>query len=77
MNSGLVSTRYANALLNFAIESGEQEQVYARMKLLSQLFFEVPELKEIVQNPVHPNEREEKDYRYRLWWSVCPRHLTR
>jgi F-type H+-transporting ATPase subunit delta len=58
MNSGLVSTRYANALLNFAIESGEQEQVYARMKLLSQLFFEVPELKEIVQNPSIPTKEK-------------------
>lgn len=54
MNSGLVSTRYANALLNFAIESGEHEQVYAKMKLLADLFFEVPELKEIVQNPSIP-----------------------
>ncbi len=39
MNSGLVSTRYAYALLDFAIESGEQEQVYARMKLLAHMFF--------------------------------------
>ena len=60
MNSGLVSTRYANALLDFAIELGEQEQVYARMKLLAHLFFEVPELKEIVQNPSIPAKEKKK-----------------
>ncbi|MGI6573624.1 MAG: F0F1 ATP synthase subunit delta [Fermentimonas sp.] len=60
MNSGLVSTRYANALLDFAIESGEQERVYAKMKLLADLFFEVPELKEIVQNPSIPAKKKKE-----------------
>ncbi len=60
MNSGLVSTRYANALLNFAIESGEEEQVYERMKLLANLFLEVPELKETVKNPSIPANDKKK-----------------
>ena len=60
MNSGLVSTRYANALLDFAIESGEREQVYAKMKLLADLFFEVPELKEILHNPSIPAKKKKE-----------------
>ena len=60
MNSGLVSTRYANALLDYAIEMGEQEEVYARMKVLSAMFVEVPGLKGALQNPSIPTN-EKKD----------------
>ena len=36
MNTGLISTRYASALLDFAIESGQEKEVYGRMKTLSE-----------------------------------------
>ena len=50
MNSGLISTRYARALLEYAAEMGEQEEVYEKMKLLSEIFLEVTELRYAIQN---------------------------
>lgn len=50
MNSGLISTRYARALLEYAAETGEQEEVYEKMKLLSEIFLEVTELRYAIQN---------------------------
>jgi F-type H+-transporting ATPase subunit delta len=54
MNTGPVSTRYATALLDHAIEKGEQETVYAKMKLLVAVFMEVPELRRALQDPSIP-----------------------
>lgn len=49
MNSGLVSTRYATALLEYAISNSEQEAVYEKMKLLSELFLSFPKLQKVLQ----------------------------
>lgn len=54
MNTGPVSTRYATALLDHAVEKGEQEEVYAKMKLLVAVFMEVPELRRALQDPSIP-----------------------
>jgi|SRR5690554_2039435 len=54
MNTGPVSTRYATALLDYAIEKDEQEKVYEKMKLLVGVFFEVPELRAALQDPSIP-----------------------
>lgn len=50
MNSGLISTRYARALLDYAAEMGEQEEVYEKMKLLSEIYLEVSDLRYAIQN---------------------------
>lgn len=50
MNTGHISTRYATALLDYAIEKGQQEEVYAKMKLLAEVFLEVPELRLALQD---------------------------
>lgn len=51
MNTGHISTRYATALLDYAIEMGQREEVYASMKVISQVFFEVPEFRNALQDP--------------------------
>lgn len=52
MDLGIISTRYAKALLRFAAENGEDEQVYAEMQTLSRTFESVPRLQQAVLNPV-------------------------
>ncbi|HBK32278.1 MAG TPA: ATP synthase F1 subunit delta [Porphyromonadaceae bacterium] len=52
MNTGLISTRYATALLDYAIERGEQDKVYEAVKMLSQMFWEVPRFGEALHNPI-------------------------
>jgi len=50
MNTGLISTRYASALLDFAIESGQEKEVYGRMKTLSEVYLQVPQLRIALAN---------------------------
>lgn len=45
MNTGLISSRYAKALLEHATAAGEQQQVYLRMKTLAAMYTEVPSLR--------------------------------
>lgn len=51
MNAGLISTRYASSLLDYAIELGQQEEVYRSMKTLSEIFVKVPRLGYTLLNP--------------------------
>jgi F-type H+-transporting ATPase subunit delta len=52
MDVGTIALRYAKALLSFAEENGEAEQVYAEMESLKKNFSETPELKQVLINPV-------------------------
>lgn len=45
MNTGLISSRYATTLLEFSIENGEQDVVYQKMKLLTEVFIFTPLLR--------------------------------
>ena len=51
MDNGIVSVRYARALLAFARESHEADTVYAEMKQLSDSYLRVPQLTEALLNP--------------------------
>ena len=51
MNTGLISTRYASSLLDYAISFGEEKAVYANMKLLSEMFPAFPKLRSAITNP--------------------------
>lgn len=50
MDRGLISTRYARSLLDYAISLDQQDEVYKRMKVLSEVFWEVPELRVALTN---------------------------
>jgi len=50
MNSGLISSRYAFTLLEYAVASGQQKEVYTAMKLFSEIFMQSPPLRRAIQN---------------------------
>lgn len=52
MNRGIISTRYAKALLSYALEKGADEAVYLKMKQLSTCFLEVPGFEKALSSPV-------------------------
>jgi len=52
MNTGLVSTRYAHALLLFAIEEGSEDSVYKDMMNVRKNFSNLPELLPTLDNPI-------------------------
>lgn len=52
MDIGVVSVRYAKALLAFAKENGKEGQVYAEVKALADHYAQLPKLKKAIENPV-------------------------
>ena len=58
MNTGLISTRYAAALLKYAIELDQQKDVYSALKFLLKVCGNVPELREALQT--HSIAKSEK-----------------
>ena len=52
MNEGLITRRYAKALLEYAAASGEDKDVYGRMKSLQNQLLVLPPLREALQSPV-------------------------
>lgn len=51
MNTGLISSRYADSLLQYAVSLEHQEEVYDRVKLLSEIFVKMPALHRAMMNP--------------------------
>lgn len=51
MNTGLISTRYATALLDFSIGQNQQEQVYSEIKMLLQMYSDMDEFRQALGNP--------------------------
>ena len=49
MNTGLISTRYATALLEYSVESNQQEAVYSELKFFLKVYGNVPELRQALQ----------------------------
>lgn len=60
MDIGLVSTRYAKALLRFSVDNREEEKVYQEMVALAKAFQKVQALHPALQNPVLTDEQREK-----------------
>lgn len=52
MDIGVVSVRYAKALLLFAKENDKEKQVYAEVKALTDRYAQLPKLKKAIENPV-------------------------
>ncbi|MBO4811003.1 MAG: F0F1 ATP synthase subunit delta [Prevotella sp.] len=59
MDIGIISVRYARALLKSALEAKLDEQVYQEMQLLAKSFVEVPELRHTIDNPMLAKEKKE------------------
>jgi len=60
MNTGLVSTRYAHALYDFAKKYKAEDQVYLQTKLMSKSFSEFTQLKSVLNNPVLGNVKKKE-----------------
>lgn len=52
MNTGVVSVRYAKALLSFAKQQGKEDVVREEMRKLSEHFINMPEFGRAIVNPV-------------------------
>ena len=51
MDIGLVSVRYAKALLKFALEEHTEDRVYGEISVLYDTYLEVPALRSALENP--------------------------
>ncbi len=59
MDIGVISVRYARALLKSASDAKLEEQVYQQMQLLAKSFIEVPQLRQTIDNPMLAKEKKE------------------
>lgn len=60
MNDGLIPRRYAKALYKFALENGDNEQIYELLKPLSKGLRGLDDLKRVLINPHIPAEDKGK-----------------
>lgn len=60
MDLGVISIRYARALLKSAVQTKCDEQVYADMVTLAQSFADVPQLRKAIGNPMLSAENKKK-----------------
>lgn len=58
MDLGIISMRYAKALLRYAEENKQEEQVYAEMQTLSRTFHLCPALQNALLNPVMSSDEK-------------------
>lgn len=59
MNLGVVSVRYARALLKCGSQANLEERVYEDMLCLAQSYLQVPELRFTIDNPMLSSQKKE------------------
>lgn len=59
MDLGVISVRYARALLKCSLEAKQEDKVYGEMTLLAKNYIDVPELRKTIANPMLPAEKKE------------------
>lgn len=60
MDLGIISMRYAKALLRFAIENKEEERVYEETELMAQSFLKAAGLQQALLNPIVSNRQKQQ-----------------
>lgn len=58
MNTGVISTRYAKAIYEFAVEKDCDGSIYKEMHVLAQSFKEFPSLKRALTDPTVPYQKK-------------------
>lgn len=58
MDLGVISVRYARALLKSATQAKLEEQVYREMLMLAQSYIQVPELRFTIDNPMLSKDKK-------------------
>ena len=59
MDIGVISVRYARALLKSATDAKIEQQVYAEMQLIAKSYIEVPQLRATIDNPMLSKDKKE------------------
>ncbi len=60
MDIGVISIRYARALLKSATDARLEEAVYQQMQLLAKSYIEVPQLRQTIDNPMLAKDKKEQ-----------------
>jgi len=60
MDIGVISVRYARALLKSATDQRLEDQVYSEMQLLAKSYLEVPQLRHTIDNPMLSKDSKEQ-----------------
>lgn len=60
MDIGVISVRYARALLKCSTEAGLEDKVYQDMQTLAKSYIDVPELRFTIDNPMLAKDSKEK-----------------
>lgn len=60
MDLGVISVRYARALLKSAVQTKCEDRVYKDMATLAQAFIEVPQLRKTIDNPILVPEKKKQ-----------------
>ena len=59
MDIGVISVRYARALLKSAVDAKIEDAVYTEMQQLAKSYIEVPQLRSTIDNPMLSKEKKE------------------
>ena len=59
MDIGVISVRYARALLKSALDAKLEDQVYREMQLLAKSYVDVPQLRQTIDNPMLSKEKKQ------------------
>ena len=60
MDIGVISVRYARALIKSAISMKLEDQVYQEMQTLYKSYIDVPELRFTIDNPMLSKDKKQK-----------------
>ncbi len=60
MDLGVISVRYARALLKSATDMSLEDAVYKEMQVLSQSYLQVPGLRSAIDNPMLPKDKKQQ-----------------
>ena len=59
MDIGVISVRYARALLKSAVPGQQEDKVYQEMMTLAKSYLEVPQLRQTIDNPMLSKDKKE------------------
>jgi F-type H+-transporting ATPase subunit delta len=60
MDIGVISVRYARALLKSATDARMEDAVYQQMQLLAKCYVELPQLRQTIDNPMLAKEKKQQ-----------------
>lgn len=71
MDLGVISVRYARALLKCSVESKVEDQVYQEMQTLAESYINVPELRRAIDNPMIARDKKAELIKVAAGGQVC------